>query len=72
MSNDDFRAHKHGSPHDRGMADSYYRRGRVPHKMVGNQSVPLTPDSPEWLEYMAGYTLNERLENHKDWGIEHA
>jgi hypothetical protein len=25
----------HGSPFDRGAADSYYRRGRVPHKMVG-------------------------------------
>lgn len=59
---------KHGSPHDRGMADSYYRRRRVPHKMVNGYPVALAPDSEEWTQYMEGYTLNEKMENHKDWG----
>lgn len=58
----------HGSPYDRGMADSYYRRGRVPHKLVNGLTVQLDPNSAEWREYMQGYDVNESIENHKDWG----
>lgn len=58
---------EHGSPFDRGGADSYYRRRQMPHKMVGNDRVLLTPDSEEWKEYMEGYQLNESIGNHKEW-----
>lgn len=58
----------HGSPYDRGAADSYYRRGREPHKMVNGHREQLKPDSPEWREYMDGYDVNEAIENYKDWG----
>ena len=58
----------HGSPYDRGMADSYSRRGRVPHKLVNGLTVQLDPNSAEWREYMQGYDVNESIENHKDWG----
>jgi hypothetical protein len=58
----------HGSPYDRGMADSYYRRGRVPHKLVNGLRESLVPNTPEWGEYMDGYHVNESIGNHKDWG----
>jgi hypothetical protein len=58
---------EHGSPFDRGGADSYYRRRQLPHKMVGSDRVLLTPDSEEWKEYMEGYQLNESIGNHKEW-----
>jgi hypothetical protein len=57
----------HGSPFDRGGADSYYRRRQMPHKMVGSDRVLLTPDSEEWKEYMEGYQINESIRNHKEW-----
>lgn len=61
----------HGSPYDRGAADSWYRRPRHPHKGgVGGQSGPrieeLTPD--EVSEYHAGYSENEANGDFKDWG----
>jgi hypothetical protein len=58
---------EHGSPFDRGEADSYYRRRQMPHKMVGNERVWLTPDSEEWKEYMEGYQINESIGNHQEW-----
>ena len=48
----------HNSPYDRGAADSYYRRGRDPHKMVDGHRVAL--DFEETKEYIAGYNQNER------------
>ena len=68
--------HKHGSPWDRGGADSYYGRARRPHKYV---SAPL-PGNPgsmvaeyrlteaEVADYQAGYDENEEEGNKKDWG----
>jgi len=58
---------EHGSPFDRGGADSYYRRRQLPHKMVGTDRVLLTPDSEEWKEYIEGYQINESIGNHKEW-----
>lgn len=59
---------RHGSPYDRGMADSYYRRARCPHKIVDGREVPLERGSAEWIEYGDGYEFNEELGNFKDWG----
>lgn len=70
MSND-----SHGSPRDRGAADSWYRRPRSPHwwpkgsyngKCV--QVKDMTPE--ETAEYHAGYDENEEAGGHKDWGGE--
>jgi hypothetical protein len=58
---------EHGSPFDRGGADSYYRRRQMPHKMVGAEQVWLIPDSEEWKEYMEGYQINESIGNYKEW-----
>lgn len=58
---------EHGSPFDRGSADSYYRRRKLPHKMVGNEMVWLKPDTEEWAEYMEGYSINESIGNFKEW-----
>ena len=63
---------EHGSPYDRGGADSYYGRQRDPHKGgVGGGSGPrvetLTPD--ELAEYHLGYDDNERNGDKKDWGV---
>jgi hypothetical protein len=55
------------SPFDRGAADSYYRRGRVPHKMVGKTIIWLKPDSQEWLEYQEGYDINEEIGSFKEY-----
>ena len=57
----------HGSPFDRGAADSYYRRGRVPHKMVNKTIIWLKPDSQEWLEYQEGYDINEEIGSFKEY-----
>ncbi len=62
----------HGSPYDRGSADSYYRRGRNPHwypNGTGNapriEQDSMTPDEVE--AYNAGYDDNEAEGHHKDW-----
>lgn len=61
----------HGSPFDRGSADSYYHRPRQPHKGgVGGNSGPrienLTVQEVE--AYHAGYDWNEAHGDKKDWG----
>ena len=58
----------HGSPYDRGGADSYYDRARYPHKMVHNTRILIPEGTPEYEEYMRGYDDNEALGAHKDWG----
>jgi len=60
----------HGSPFDRGSADSYYQRPRNPHRGgVGGDSGPriseLTPS--EIQAYLAGYQWNEQFGGKKDW-----
>jgi hypothetical protein len=57
----------HGSPFDRGAADSYYSRAMIPHKMVDGKQV-LLERGKEWDEYMEGYACNENIGNFKDWG----
>jgi hypothetical protein len=63
---------RHGSPYDRGSADSYYRRKRSPHYYVGDTGTSerinlkdMTPDEVE--AYHAGYDDNEEADNHKEW-----
>ena len=60
----------HGSPFDRGSADSYYHRPRDPHycpKGTGNgeQVVELTPAELE--AYHAGYDWFEEYGDKKSW-----
>lgn len=66
-------AAKHGDPFDRGSADSYYGRGRNPHRGgVGGESGPRIEMSmlsqEEINEYHAGYDYNEYHGDKKDWG----
>ena len=63
----------HGSPFDRGSADSYYHRGQVPHwwpegtgKGVRLESQDMSLQ--ELREYFRGYEYNERFGDKKDWG----
>jgi hypothetical protein len=61
---------KHGDPFDRGSADSYYGRGRRPHKGgVGGNSGPRTEDLTleEYNAYNAGYDWNERNGDKKSY-----
>ena len=65
----------HGSPNDRGGADSYYRRPRSPHwwpegtchgTMVGYKD--MTPEQID--DYNEGFDDNEARGDFKDWGYE--
>jgi hypothetical protein len=63
---------RHGGPYDRGMADSYYRRGYNPHYYLGNTQTSgrvnlkdMTPD--EIVAYTAGYNDNEEMGDYKEW-----
>ena len=63
---------RHGGPYDRGMADSYYRRGRNPHYYLGDTKASgrvneqdMTPD--ELVAYHAGYDDNEEMGDYKEW-----
>ena len=73
MSNSDTRGH--GSPYDRGAADSYYGRDIYPHwwpegtyvgQVVGESNMTLA----QVKEYYQGYYDNESEGNFKDWGDE--
>ena len=60
----------HGAPFDRGSADSYYHRGRVPHKGgVGGDSGPRITELTvqERDAYLAGYEYNEQFGDKKNW-----
>ena len=64
---------RHGSPYDRGSADSYYRRGMNPHYYVGaTGSTPRVEEAdmtPEEIEaYEDGFMDNERDGDFKDYG----
>ena len=63
---------RHGGPYNRGMADSYYRRGRAPHYyMADTGSSPrvgykdMTTDEVE--AYNAGFEDNEDAGDYKEW-----
>ena len=61
---------EHGSFFDRGAADSYYGRGREPHRGgVGGDSGPriVAVNQEEIEAYNAGYDYNERFGDKKDW-----
>ena len=61
---------EHGSFFDRGAADSYYGRGREPHRGgVGGTSGPrIAAVTAEEVEaYNAGYDYNERFGDKKIW-----
>jgi hypothetical protein len=63
---------RHGSPYDRGSADSWYRRGFYPHYYVeGTGSSPRIEESKmskaEIRAYKAGFDDNEALGEHKEW-----
>ena len=73
MMNSDTRGH--GSPYDRGGADSYYGRSIDPHhwpdgtykgKRIEQSQMTL----PQVKEYYLGYYDNESAGNFKDWGDE--
>jgi len=60
----------HGSPFDRGSADSYYGRNRTPHKggVGGNSGFHSTDLTLEEIEsYHAGYDWNELQGDKKDY-----
>ena len=57
----------HGSPYDRGGADSYYDRLYAPHSLYdGDPNYNLTDE--EIKEYHLGYMENEQSNSKKDWG----
>lgn len=60
----------HGSPWDRGGADSHYGRRRNPHKRdaMSNDIYDLTED--EIKQYHEGYDFNEKYGDKKYWGID--
>ena len=64
---------RHGGPWDRGSADSYYGRPRVPHYWTGGTGKGQRIDaagmsSAEIAAYYAGYDDNEASGDKKDWG----
>ena len=59
---------EHGSPFDRGSADSWYHRPRDPHKSGVGVRVPMAElTQQEVWEYHAGYDWNEQFGGKKDW-----
>ena len=69
----EFFSRAHGSPFDRGSADSYYHRSQVPHKGgVGGNSGPRIEAQDltlaEMRAYYAGYEYNEQYGEKKNWG----
>ena len=66
---------KHGSPHDRGGADSYYRRPCSPHwwpegTYNGTKIERKDMSAEEIADYKRGFEENEERGDFKDWGGE--
>jgi hypothetical protein len=60
----------HGSPWDRGSADSYYQRPRDPHYYPQGtyNGEPVTDLTPEQVkEYLDGYAWNNKYGDKKNW-----
>lgn len=61
----------HGSPYDRGSADSWYDREKQPHyypQGTGNgERVQLQAGTAAFDEYIAGYDHNELFGGKKAW-----
>lgn len=63
---------RHGGPFDRGSADSYYGRPRIPHLYAGGTgtSPRIEQDcmtNEEIQAYLAGYQWNEQFGDKKSW-----
>ena len=66
---------KHGSPYDRGAADSYYGRPHSPHYWPNGtyKGYPVPYEdmtTAQVKEYYEGFHDNEDMGNFKDWGDE--
>ena len=58
----------HGSPYDRGSADSFYRRQAIPHYMIDDARIEQSDMSAEQIaEYEAGFADNEKTGGRKDY-----
>jgi len=62
----------HGGPYDRGAADSYYRRPRLPHiwpeGTYNGEKIEAKDMTPEQIDaYNEGFEDNEESGNFKDW-----
>ena len=59
----------HGSPFDRGSADSFYRRQPQPHCMIDGARIEQADMTAEQIaEYEAGYDSNdEQIDSRKDY-----
>lgn len=62
----------HGSPFDRGSADSYYNRGENPHWYPNGTGHSPRIESADMSmqqlrEYFAGYAYNEEFGDKKNW-----
>ena len=62
----------HGSPYDRGAADSYYHRAREPHwypngTYNGERVTEERMTDAEIADYHLGFSHNEQMGNYKDW-----
>ena len=60
---------EHGSPFDRGSADSWYRRQAIPHYMINGARIEQADMTAEQIaEYEAGYEDNEKqTDSRKDY-----
>ncbi len=60
--------HAHGSPHDRGSADSFYGRQANPHYMIDGARIERSHMTAEQIaEYEAGFLDNEKTGGRKDY-----
>ena len=58
----------HGSPFDRGSADSFYRRQAQAHYMINGARIEQADMTAEQIaEYKAGYEDNEKSGGRKDY-----
>ena len=60
---------EHGSPYDRGSADSWYRRQPQAHYMINGARIEQADMTAEQIaEYEAGYDSNdEQIDSRKDY-----
>ena len=59
---------EHGSPWDRGTADSHYNRRYNPHYYQGTTRISKEDMNPEQVaEYEAGWEHNESIGDYKDY-----
>jgi len=60
--------HAHGSPYDRGSADSFYRRQPQAHYMIDGARIEKADMTAEQIaEYEAGFADNEKTGGRKDY-----